>query len=328
MSMYDTEAEKVLEQWATSKYAKFGDEARDFVFWIEAPHAFKSIINWRNSNISDLEDSVVTFHGANSLEYKGTGDLREIVLKGVGDLPTTMYNLGLPTAEAGVDVRFGNQGAGISNHQHIGRFHLDGTTFYAELEDRLGNSITRDITGNLPADYDTAHNIYIMDTFKDRIAFWINGSKVEEIEAPHELGTRLSSYLFTDSDEGQDVHLRSWAMSPKGEFGGAMTAREEYFVDPDGTDWNGKSIGAGDSTEAIDVFMYGRKTIYFLSDTAGTLSVEVQEPDGTWRTYDTVSVSANDLLPYPVAEGSVQRRLRLSFDTAATVTAWISRRIM
>jgi len=330
MSMYDTEAEKVLEQWAASKYAVFGGDARIHGFggWGGGP-SWWSLVDWSRSDVSELKKKVETFDGHDTLKYEGTGRGREIALKGMAYLPLTRYRLGLPTAEAGVLCSFGNEGTGIDYAQFATEFQLNGTTFYARLQDRMGNTIERDITADLPADYDTALNTYLVQTLRDRAIFWINGTQVAEIEAPHELGAWSISYIFHSSEEGQDIHLHSWSQSGQGEFAGATTTREKYFTDAgDGTDWNAKSITAGDSTNAVDVSLYSKRTVYFLSDTAGTLSVEVQEPDGTWQTYDTVSVSASALKSYNLPESNVQRNVRLSFDTAATVTAWIARRIL
>jgi len=94
-----------------------------------------------------------------------------------------------------------------------------------------------------------------------------------------------------------------------------------YFVETDGTVWNGASIGAGDSTRGIPTFGYDSITIKFLSDSAGLLDVETQEPDYDWQTLlDDQDISANTLKEINL--GGLQRGVRLTFDSAATVSAW------
>jgi len=94
----------------------------------------------------------------------------------------------------------------------------------------------------------------------------------------------------------------------------------KYFEDGGVGKWNGASIDAGDETDPVTMGRYARKTVYFLSDTAGTLTIQVVEPDGTRRTYDTVSVDADTLEVYTIS--AVGERVALKFDTGATVTAW------
>jgi len=320
-----------LEQWAASKYAILNDALGDAFNVREEKKNTKwgSLVNWANSDIEDLKEKVVTFDGKDAVKYEGIGQGREIVLKNTRYLPLTRYDLGLPTAESGVLLAFGNEATGIDYAKYQAEFQLNGTTFYARFADRLGNTIERDITSSLPTDYDSAFNQYFVQTLRDRAIFWINGTQVAEIEAPHEFGARSISYIFQTSEPGQDIYIRGWNQQGQGELAGATTTREKYFTDAgDGTDWNAKSISGGDSTNAVDVSLYSKRTVYFYSDTAGTLSVEVQEPDGTWREYDPVSVDADTLKSYNLPESNVQRKVRLSFDTAATVTAWIARRIM
>jgi len=93
-----------------------------------------------------------------------------------------------------------------------------------------------------------------------------------------------------------------------------------HFVGTDGTTWNGASISAGDQTNLVTVKEYAKKTVYFISDTAGTLTIQVVDPDGTRRTYDTVSIDADTLEAYIIS--GVVEKVALKFDTAATVTAW------
>ena len=95
---------------------------------------------------------------------------------------------------------------------------------------------------------------------------------------------------------------------------------KKYFEDGDVGKWNNVSISGGDETNLVTMGGYAKKTVYFLSDTAGTLTIQVVEPDGTRRTYDTVSIDADTLEAYIIS--GVVEKVALKFDTAATVTAW------
>jgi len=84
--------------------------------------------------------------------------------------------------------------------------------------------------------------------------------------------------------------------------------------------WDSESIDAGDTSLPVVVGGWSRKTLMFLSNVAGTLTIETDiVGDGDWQTYDTISISA-DTPRWYMFTGDFAR-LRLSFDAAATVTA-------
>jgi len=86
--------------------------------------------------------------------------------------------------------------------------------------------------------------------------------------------------------------------------------------------WKGESISAGAVSDSVLVAGYSKKSLYFLSDTAGTLTISVDPlGDGNFQTYDSVGISANVLKPYPFTADFAY--LRISFDAAAKVTAWL-----
>jgi hypothetical protein len=84
----------------------------------------------------------------------------------------------------------------------------------------------------------------------------------------------------------------------------------------------GASISSG-SLSSHPIPIYGRtsKTFYFMADQAGTLLIEIYTLSGNWRTYDSVSVSANTLLPYVMTGDAVLARVTY---TPSTYTATIS----
>jgi len=80
--------------------------------------------------------------------------------------------------------------------------------------------------------------------------------------------------------------------------------------------WYNDSIAANDTSRAFPG--YGRVTIYFKSDTAGDLTIEVDPlGDGDWETLDTFSnvTSVKKMTEYS------GNSMRLKFSQAATVTA-------
>lgn len=85
--------------------------------------------------------------------------------------------------------------------------------------------------------------------------------------------------------------------------------------------WSNVAIAADDESWPALVGGFDKKAVYFLSDTAGTLTIKADVGDDTFRTFDTRSISANEFTPYmteyPVA------RLKLSFNEAATVTTLV-----
>lgn len=105
-----------------------------------------------------------------------------------------------------------------------------------------------------------------------------------------------------------------------------LPPREDFFFNTNGEIWKNRSISAGETTAPFRAYGYGGKTIYFVSDTAGNLTLEVQDPGRTWREYpgSPYSISADD--PEAIEPSHDFLQARISFDTAATVTAWYSLR--
>jgi len=90
---------------------------------------------------------------------------------------------------------------------------------------------------------------------------------------------------------------------------------KEYF-------WKDESISAGDASRYIIAVGYTHKTIHFISDTGGTLAIQVWvDETGTWRDYDDVSITANTFTPYVMGGDAIA--IRLKFSAAATVSGWI-----
>ena len=88
----------------------------------------------------------------------------------------------------------------------------------------------------------------------------------------------------------------------------------------------GKSIKADSYSDPISVYGYTRKTLMFLSDAAGDLTIEADVyGDGDWQEYDVVSVTANKPLWYTFTGDMVRVRLKFSANATATAKLYLDR---
>jgi len=96
--------------------------------------------------------------------------------------------------------------------------------------------------------------------------------------------------------------------------------RTGYFRGTDDRSWDERSISAGDESKPVDCGGLGDKTIMFLSDTAGTLTILVDPVgDGDFQEYGTASISADTPEAYNAT--GVFKLMKIKFSDAATVTA-------
>jgi len=82
--------------------------------------------------------------------------------------------------------------------------------------------------------------------------------------------------------------------------------------------WDNEAIDAGDTTDPIPTWGYGNRTIKFLSDTGGTLTIKGDLFGENLEEFDTLSISANTPEFWQTTYNLA--RMSFSFDTAATVT--------
>lgn len=99
-----------------------------------------------------------------------------------------------------------------------------------------------------------------------------------------------------------------------------MKPKTGYFMDDDGVVWDSKTVAINDETRPEECLGYEKKTLYFLSDTNGTLTVyEDAVGDGDFQVYDTQAIIAGTPMPYPMTGGC--RYVKLGFSVVAVVTA-------
>jgi len=81
---------------------------------------------------------------------------------------------------------------------------------------------------------------------------------------------------------------------------------------PDNTDsaMAGRSISSGNiASHPVPLFGYSRKTIRFMANQGGSLEIQVYTLSGNWRTYESVSISANTLLSYSIDDEVILARI-------------------
>ncbi len=99
-----------------------------------------------------------------------------------------------------------------------------------------------------------------------------------------------------------------------------MTPRRGYFFDPADLPWDNETIAANDETKPEECLGYSKKTIYFLSDANGTLTIYADATgDADFQVYDTIVVVANTVEVYPMTGGATY--VKLAFSAIADVTA-------
>jgi hypothetical protein len=88
--------------------------------------------------------------------------------------------------------------------------------------------------------------------------------------------------------------------------------------------WDSASISANAETDPVATLGWAKKAVFFKSDTAGTLTIYIDPVgDGTWEIYDTVTIALNTFTPYTFPQESNFARLKLAFDQAAVVDAYV-----
>jgi len=185
-----------------------------------------------------------------------------------------------------------------------------------------GEAHVIDLEWAKPADAETARHYYslkvspsIFEVYIDRIlrGVFISSTFLRDTHIagpPYSIYTTpmpLVSPLHTQIEVyGYDAEEVVFPLNPMG-----LVVSDGYALPPKifrlydaGTDtlFAGLVISAGSETShPVPIFGYSDKTIHFRANTAGTLSIQMLMQTGNWREYDSLSVSADTLLPYIIS---------------------------
>jgi hypothetical protein len=112
-------------------------------------------------------------------------------------------------------------------------------------------------------------------------------------EAPADVIAPISPYAFRVA-EGKEI----------------IPLDLDLYLENSDTKLRGYSISSGSVvSHPVPMWGYERKTVYFMADQAGTLVIQTYHLNWSWRTYDSVSVSANTLLKYRIEDPAVLARV-------------------
>jgi len=177
----------------------------------------------------------------------------------------------------------------------------------------------------LPPDYSTAYHTYTLEVHRWGVEFYIDGILRAVLVAsrtpvrfqlnntrPYAVGVGYvslgSEYVFGIRVGNTNPDPTQWAdrllpISPHfvAVSDGDPLPPRSYPMYIPGTDtpMAGYSVSS-ESVEShpIPIYGYKDKTIYFMSDQTGTLSIQILTSSLSWREYDSVPVSAGRLLVY------------------------------
>jgi len=305
MSMYDTEAEKVLEQWAASKYAVFshysGAASNKFFGGIDYHFGGKISDQWKEDGWEVSANSSGSYRSRTAWEYGWLAVKTK--------LPDWSY---VPK-----ECHFGFEG---TRHYAFGMadFHYKNEDLYVNVGGQRVNRQT--VTGALPSDHDTAYHTYGVKVSKNMAEFFIDGEVIAVainstglnfpdisyppymiVRSPAPFSPRLPVLFefWNDADEPLTVDM------PRGDFGMAhgdpippRTYRLHDFEADTLLTSGTYDTGTSYKSHPIPVHGYNAKALLFRADTDSAsdgLAVEVLTQEGNWRTYLTRTYSANSL---------------------------------
>jgi len=247
------------------------------------------------------------------------------------------------TGQTGLSQLFGLELGGGQVHPWFG-FFLSGTSLYAIRKPYEGGAgsggIGVEITMHLPTDYDTNEHMYSVKVNKHNVEYMIDGKlvavvllgvsrSVPEIEnvQPYAIGVMnkyrtLAEYTaFIEGNfGGTPITIPitpSWFRCGSGD---PMPPRTyELYTENSTTKWNNTSLSAVTTSHPVPIWGYRDKTLLFQSNAAGTLDIEVFAGGG-WRTYDSISLTADSLTKYVFPEGFQAPLMRCVYTPAGTDT--------
>jgi len=201
--------------------------------------------------------------------------------------------------------------------------------FYAQVGGKwgsIGDNVRIDLTSELPADYTTALHLYEIKVNRMNAEFYIDkvlkavvltGVPLATISGPPYAIAGIASKISSKYPafiELAYTNLGPYELSPVNlkVFDGDPAPPRLYrlYVSGTNTILAGYSISSGSVTShPIPVFGYEGKTLFFQANQAGSLTIQILTQTGNWRTYDSVSVSANTLSKYILTGDIVLARI-------------------
>lgn len=222
-------------------------------------------------------------------------------------------------------------------------WRYDGSSWTSVVRTRFQENLHGESEGDVSVISQSEH--------QDRARGWYisNGNRIYRFEPPGRVKPVIeftqpvrgiefwNEGLFAGSEEGGTEGMDDEIPYGVGLYRAGMMRAWTYYINPSTLTreeknplqdtvkpWDSSSISAGDTTEPVSVWGNEQVTIMFVSDTAGTLTINGDAYGETLRQYDTVSINANSPEFY-ILSGNLSR-IQLGFDSAATVTAEIDKR--
>ena len=214
----------------------------------------------------------------------------------------------------------------------VGNFYLPNITdFFTDV----------DLTVHLPSNYDTEEHYYTVRMYRNIAVFGIDGKPVLFV-IPCEKD--VASVLYDNSKPYSLAFIGFMPSSVTG-FTEILTNRTEeapdelkmyippygfrlsdgnpvpqmqlpLYVEASETCLRGYSVDSGTViSHPFPTLGFNRKTIYFMSDQAGTLSIKVYTLSGSWREYDSIPISADSLEVYNMVGEALITRIEFTPDT-------------
>ena len=216
------------------------------------------------------------------------------------------------------------------------------TAFTDRLQVVVGtwrNNTTLNIDAAKPTNYATGRNQYRIFLTKNLVLFFINDrlravavqssegavAKVRENVLPYSIALipplppRMTAFIEL-STLGRTVPASDYIRAPVSPYAFRVNDGNDViplqlplYLDSSDTRVAGYSLSSGTLvTHPIPAFGYSGKTVYFMADqssTSGGLTIDVLTLSGNWRTYDSLTYTANTLLVYPISGDAVLVRL-------------------
>jgi len=195
----------------------------------------------------------------------------------------------------------------------------------------FGKDVFVDITPHLPPDNETVDHQYVIRLHRNIVIYEIDGRIVaiaipcnrvgvvksgvkpysimlvervpERISVLIEWGSDRTAVATTDLYAGIEPRHVRVSEGPQ-----TPTLDLPLYLDDSDVRLAGHSSTGSVVSHPFPVLGFNRKTLYFMSDTTGTLEVQVYTVSGNWRTYDSISIPANTLLSYTIDDEAVLAR--------------------